>query len=161
MPKQLSQPPAQSNPNSGIWTTSEGFASISQELFALCGDGMFDNSRIPQDLMSANTASGSTSANQASAFASTSASQPAASNPMTTWNHVLPTEFSNEMLLNPNKPMGSFGQDAPLTDDQLKLFDFGLGSFNSLLSPTNGMNLLDWERPSLADIFDLSTFSNT
>lgn len=73
----------------------------------------------------------------------------------------MPTEFSNEMLMNPTRPVGSFGQDAPLTDDQLKLFDFGLGSFNSLLSPTNGMNLLDWERPSLADIFDLSTFSHT
>lgn len=43
----------------------------------------------------------------------------------------------------------------------MKLFDFGLGSLNGLLSsPTNGMNLTDWDRPSLADIFDLSTFNN-
>lgn len=79
-----------------------------------------------------------------------------------TWNHPLPAEFNSDIFGNINRSAAAAAttrQDPTLTDDQLRLFDFGLGSLNGLLSsPADGMNLTDWDRPSLADIFDLSTF---
>lgn len=80
--------------------------------------------------------------------------------PESTWNHTLPLDFNSDVFANMSRPVATTSrQDPTLTDDQLKLFDFGLGSLDGLLSsPTNGLNLTDWDRPSLADIFDLSNF---
>lgn len=154
--------------NSGIWTTSEGFATISQELFALCGDGMFDTSKFPliapptyqnnsqNSALDLNVAGQTTTGTSHQIPSMSIPAQP----PTETWNHPLPTEFNSDIFASMTRPVASSSrQDPTLTDDQFKLFDFGLGSLNGLLSsPTNGMNLTDWDRPSLADIFDLSTF---
>jgi hypothetical protein len=154
---------ASARPSSDIWTTSEGFAAISQELFALCGDGMFDAAKLPE----LNTASFNVPQQTTQAYtdiAGTSTSAPAAqASSAAPWMHNTGASGQQlqESFLQPVSGQATSSvQDPLLSDDQLKLFDFGLGSFNGLLSsPTNGMNLLDWERPSLADIFDLSNFN--
>lgn len=155
-------PDASTRGTADIWKSSEGFAAISQEIFALCDDKIFhvNHQSMPPQSTSATSTQAVNSlpshqtgvmASQASANqAFWSAPLPSASNPSN--SYVGPAAVQTDAL-----PLRTEGAWA---DDQMKLFDFGLGSLDGLLSsPTNGIGLIDWERPSLGDIFDLSLFN--